>query len=107
MLSLLAFLPPHFLPPSLPLYGSVLHPPTTQTQFFLSTGRYPTFRPVKFLPPAVIFQGPSEGCRICEVLGDSIQAKPTGVTEGFLETTENYPECQLKLGHGEDGRRSE
>ena len=36
-----------------------------------------------------------------------IQAKPTGVTEGFLETTENYPECQLKLGHGEDGRRSE
>ena len=30
-LSLLAFLPPHFLPPSLPLYSSVLHPPTTQT----------------------------------------------------------------------------
>lgn len=58
---------------------------------------------MKFLPPAVIFQGPSEGCRICEVLGDSIQDKPTGVTEGFLETTENHPECQLKLGRGEDG----
>lgn len=54
--------------------------------------------------PAVIFRGPSEGCRVCEVLGDSIQHRPSGVTESDLEITENHPELQLKLGRGEGGR---
>lgn len=59
---LLSFLWPHFLPPSFLLYVSVLHLPTDLVflffGFLLSAGRYPTFRPVNFLPPAVVFQGP-------------------------------------------------
>ena len=57
--------------------------------------------------PAVIFQDPSEGCRVCEVLGYSIQHRPSGVTESDLEITENRPELQLKLGRGEGGRGGE